>query len=490
MIFLLSFAAGLLFFWVFYRIKLGSFQTLGNQILHRAEIESGAKRSKLELELKDLEYKHQEKLAKQLKELGAKEEALNEKFKQLADLEKQKKQIEKRWDELNAEEEKIAALKNSYQEKIQTAASLDKEEAKRLYMEKIESEMGAYLLQKVEETQKASDVEATKILTTALNRLALPFVSEATLTTLALPSEEMKGRIVGREGRNIRLLEQLTGVNFLLDESPATVVISSVDPIRRAIAKHALQVLIRDGRIHASRIEEVVAKAEHEIEHQGRIAAEKAALKVGVIDLHPELIALLGKLHYSYSFGQNLLEHSLEVGLLMKLIAAELKLDEAKAARMGLLHDIGKAASHEQGLSHAMAGYHLALKYDEPQEVANGIGAHHNEIAPLTIEAQFVAVADAISGGRPGARSEALEHYVKRLTRMEQICLQQEEVEKAYALQAGREVRVIVKPERVNDEAAQALARTLVKKLEKELSFAGKIKVTVIREKKIIDYAS
>ncbi len=490
MIYFCFFLGGLSFFWIFHKIKLGGFQTIGNQIVHRAELECETKRSKLNLELKEQEHEHLTKLAHQFKEIAEKQTLLDERLKQTSDLERQKKQIEKASNELAMQKEKITTLKKSYQEKLEACSSLKEEEAVKLYMEKIESEMGSYLLKRVEEAEKRSELEATKILATTIGRLALPFASEETLAILSLPNVEIKGRIIGRDGRNIRLLEQLTGVNYLLDETPGSIVISSTDPIRRAIAKCTLQTLIRDGRIHASRIEEVVAKSEKEIEQQGKSAADKAALKVGIIDLHPELIALLGKLYYRQSFGQNLLDHSLEVSTLMKLIASELKLDAMLAARMGLLHDIGKAASHEQGLSHAMAGYHLALKYEESIEVANGIGAHHNEIIPLTIEAHFVSVADAISGGRPGARNEAIEHYIKRLSTMEEICLQHEEVEKAYALQAGREVRVIVKPERVSDEAAQALARTLVKQLEKELSFSGKIKVTVIREKKIVDYAS
>ncbi len=490
MIFLCALGGGFFLFWIFHRIKLGGFQTLGNQIIHRSEMEGEAMRSKMELQLQERELKHQEKLKREEQKLAEKKQELEERLKQTHLLEQVKKQVETLQEQTQSEHQKVLELKDLYQQKLEHTSSLSEQDAKALYMETIESEMGSYLLEKKASIEKECETEAGKILATTLGRLALPAVCEATVTTVELPSDEMKRRIIGREGRNVRLLEQLTGVNYLFDETPNAVVISSADPIRRSIAKHALKALISDGRIHASRIEEVVDRSTKEIERLGIAAAEKGALKVGVIDLHPELIALLGQLHFRYSMGQNLLDHSIEVSSVMRLIAAELKLDTQLAAKMGLLHDIGKAASHEEGLSHSLIGAKLALKYEQSAQVANGIAAHHGDEVPLTIEAQFVAIADTISAARPGARRENIERYIKRLHEMEKICLANRDVEKAYALQAGREVRVIVAPERVNDTQAAALARTLVKKLEQNVSFSGKIKVTVIREKKIIDYAS
>lgn len=481
---------GFFLFWLFHRIKLGGFQTLGNQIIHRAEMDCEAMRSKMELQLKEREYKHQDQLKREELKVAEIKKQLEIRLKQSEAVDRLKNQAEKQKLLIEQRYQKVEELKQLYTQKLEHCSQLSEIEAKNLYMEIIEKEMGSYLLQKKESIEQESEREAAKILATTMGRLVLPTVCEATITTLALPSDEMKRRIIGREGRNIRLLEQLTEVNYLFDETPNGVVISSVDPIRRSVAKHALNALIQDGRIHASRIEEVVARSKKEIEKLGITAAQKATLKAGVIDLHPQLIALLGQLHYRYSLGQNLLEHSIEVSSIMRLIAAELKLDQQLAARIGLLHDIGKAAPHEKGLSHSLIGAKLALNYEESAYVANGIGAHHGEEVPLTIESQFVAIADTISAARPGARKEAIERYVKRLYSMEKICLAHEDVEKAYALQAGREVRVIVAPDRVSDTQAAALARFLVKKLENGVSFSGKIKVTVIREKKIIDYAS
>ncbi|MCH9609540.1 MAG: Ribonuclease Y [Chlamydiales bacterium] len=453
-------------------------------------MECESRRTEFELKLKEREHLHQKRIEKELSSIKEKEKEVEKQLKEGQEVERERKQLEKEKEKIELERKKLSSLKSSVSKELEKCASLSKEEAKALYMENIEAEMGKNLQLRKEELEKNFEQEATKVLTTAVGRLAHAFTAEATITSLALPNDEMKRRIIGREGRNIRLLEQLTGVNYLLDESPNAVVISSVDPIRRSIAKQALQKLIADGRIHATRIEEAVERAEKEVEKEGIKAAEHAALQLGVIDLHPELIALLGGLHFRHSLGQNLLDHSVEVAFLMKLIAAELHLDEEAATRMGFLHDIGKAAPPQLGRSHALVGYDLALKFHEKVEVANGIGAHHGEITPMSVEAHLLGAADAISGGRPGARRESIQRYIKRLEMMEILCMKHDEVEKAYALQAGREVRVIVKPERVDDDAAAALARTLVKKLEKELSFSGKIKVTVIREKKIVDYAS
>ena len=332
--------------------------------------------------------------------------------------------------------------------------------------------------------------EAASILATAINRMALPCVSETAITTLSLPNADMKGRIIGREGRNIRALEEATGVNIVIDDTPNAVVISGFDPVRKHIAKAALSELIQDGRIHPTRIEEAVIKATAAVEKEIVELGRSAGAEVGVLNLAPELITLLGKLHFRYSYGQNGLQHSIEVGLIMGSIAAELQLDIALAKRMGLLHDIGKSLSNEVEGSHAIVGYEMAMKYGESEDVATGIGCHHDEMAPTTIEASLVSAADAISGGRPGARNEDVEKYLRRIRKLEEISCQYEGVEKAYAMQAGREIRVIVAADKLNDAQTMNLARKLAYKIEDELTYPGKIKVTVIREKRAVEYAT
>jgi ribonuclease Y len=299
----------------------------------------------------------------------------------------------------------------------------------------------------------------------------------------------MKGRIIGREGRNIRALERATGINFIIDDTPGAVVLSGFDPVRKHIAKMALAELVQDGRIHPTRIEEVVEKATLNVHKQIKQYGEDAALRAGAMNLHPELINLLGKLKFRYSYGQNVLDHSLEVSYLMGLMAAEMGLDIRLAKRIGLLHDVGKAVSHEIEGSHAIIGHDLALKYGESKEVANGIGCHHHEMAPITVEADLCSAADAISASREGARIEAVEEYIKRLKKLEDMALEFNGIEKAYAMQAGREVRIVVLPDEVDDVGVVNLARELTKRIEQELSYPGKIKVTVIREKRIVEYA-
>ena len=299
----------------------------------------------------------------------------------------------------------------------------------------------------------------------------------------------MKGRIIGREGRNIRALERATGINFIIDDTPGAVVLSGFDPIRKQIAKMALTELVQDGRIHPTRIEEVVEKSTVQIQKQIKQYGEDAALRAGAMNLHPELIYLLGKLKFRYSYGQNVLDHSIEVSYLMGLMAAEMGLDIRLAKRIGLLHDIGKAVTHEIEGSHAIIGHDLAIKYGETKEVANGIGCHHHEMPPFTVEADLCSPADAISASREGARIEAIEEYIKRLKKLEDMALEFPGVEKAYAMQAGREIRIVVIPDQVDDAGVISLARTLTKRIEQELSYPGKIKVTVIREKRIVEYA-
>jgi ribonuclease Y len=299
----------------------------------------------------------------------------------------------------------------------------------------------------------------------------------------------MKGRIIGREGRNIRALERETGINFIIDDTPGAVVLSGFDPVRKHIAKMALTELVQDGRIHPTRIEEVVEKATLNVHKQIKQYGEDAALRAGAMNLHPELINLLGKLKFRYSYGQNVLDHSLEVSHLMGLMAAEMGLDIRLAKRIGLLHDVGKAVTHEIEGSHAIIGHDLALKYGESKEAANGIGCHHHEMPPLTIEADLCSAADAISASREGARIEAVEEYIKRLKKLEDMAAEYPGVDRAYAMQAGREIRIVVLPNEIDDAGVINLARELTKRIEQELSYPGKIKVTVIREMRVVEYA-
>lgn len=377
--------------------------------------------------------------------------------------------------------------------KLEQTAGLSSSEAKHQLLQQITHEVkhdAANLIRRtIKEAKEESEHEARRLIVTAINRMAVSCVSEATVNTVAIPNEEMKGRIIGREGRNIRALERATGISCIIDDTPGAVVLSGFDPVRMHIAKMALADLIQDGRIHPTSIEEAVAKAQQNIQKLIKKYGEDAALRAGAINLHPELITLLGKLKFRFSYGQNILDHSLEVSHLMGMMAAELGLDSRMAKRIGLLHDMGKAVSHEMEGTHAIIGHDLALKYGESKEVANGIGCHHAEIEPTTVEGSLCSAADAISASRQGARCEAVDEYVKRLKRLEDLACEFPGVEKAYAMQAGREVRVVVLPDEVDDDGVLTLARDLTKRIENELNYPGKIKVTVIREKRITEYA-
>lgn len=366
-------------------------------------------------------------------------------------------------------------------------------EAQELLIEKVQSDVknDAAMMTRRAQTEATEEADriASSIIATAINRLAVPTVSEVTVATVPLPNDEMKRRIIGRDGRNIRTLEHLTGITILVDDTPGVVVLSGFDPVRKEIAKTALTELISDGRIHPTRIEEAVENAEFAVEKQIKNLGKDAAVRAGIVDLHPELINLLGKLNYRFSYGQKVLDHSLEVSHLMGIMATELHLDISKAKRIGLLHDMGKTATHEYEGTHAIIGHNLALEYGESPDVANGIGCHHEEMAPQTPEAWLCCAADRISATRPGARIEAVEGYVKRLKKLEHIAHSFPEVEKAYAMQSGREVRIAVLPDMIDDDGLVNLSRDLAKKIEKDLKFPGKIKVTVIREKRAVAYA-
>jgi ribonuclease Y len=333
------------------------------------------------------------------------------------------------------------------------------------------------------------ETRAKRILATVIQRLAAEQTSEAVVSSVHLPSDDMKGRIIGREGRNIRAFEQVTGVNLIIDDTPDTVLLSCFDPVRREAARLTLEELLADGRIHPARIEEVHERSDAEVDRACQRAGEDAAFELGILDLHPELVATLGRLRYRTSYGQNVLKHLVESGHAAGLIADELGLDRAACVRGAFLHDIGKALTHEAEGSHALVGADLARRYGESEDVVHAIEAHHNEVEPRTVEAVITQAADAISGGRPGARRESLEAYVKRLHRLEEIAMSHAGVEKVFAMQAGRDVRVMVKPDVVDDIEAQVLARDIAKQFEEELTYPGQIKVTVIRESRATETA-
>lgn len=387
----------------------------------------------------------------------------------------------------------VQELYDKQREELERLSGLSVEDAKTLLLEQVSNEIKheTALLAKELETKakEEADKKAREIITCAIQRCAADHVAETTVNVVSLPNDEMKGRIIGREGRNIRTLETLTGVDLIIDDTPEAVILSSFDPIRREVAKIALEKLIVDGRIHPARIEEMVDKAKKEVENDIKEEGEQATLETGVLGLHPELIKLLGRLKYRTSYGQNVLKHSIEVAYLAGLMASELGIDPTMAKRAGLLHDIGKAVDHEVEGPHALIGSEIAKKYHESSLIVNAIGAHHNDLEPQSLEAVLIQAADAISAARPGARRETIEAYIKRLEKLEEIANSYEGVEKSYAIQAGREVRIIVKPEELDDAECIELCRSIVKRIETELEYPGQIKVNVIRETRSIEYA-
>lgn len=505
---LVGLSAGILATLLYYKLKKGGFKSIASDILRRAELESEIfkKNSELTLNQKqiDLRLRMEEELNKEKRKLHAEDDRLKEREdklerrlnlveKKLSDVEKREAILLARKGQIDEERKQIDEKHQLLIQKLEKISGFSIIEAKDLLLQQISTSVKTDAANLIRKTQKEAEEESERIgstiIATAINRLVLPCVSEATVTTVTLPSEEMKGRIIGREGRNVRALERATGINFLIDDTPGAVVLSGFDPIRKQIAKVTLSELINDGRIHPTRIEEAVEKATKLVHKQIRQYGEDAALRIGAINLHPELITLLGKLKFRYSYGQNVLDHSLEVAQLLGIMAAELNLDILRAKRIGLLHDIGKALTHELEGSHAILGHEVSLKYGETKEIANGIGCHHNEMEPITIEGSLCGAADRLSASRPGARVEAVEEYIKRLKRLEELAYEFNGVEKAYAMQAGREIRIVVVPEMINDDGIINLARDLTKRIEGELNYPGKIKVTVIREKRAVEYA-
>lgn len=394
---------------------------------------------------------------------------------------------------IQEQERKLAAMLEKQRAQLESIAKMSSEEAKRLLIESMEDEAkheAAKRIKKIEdEMREQADKKAKEIISLAIQRYAGEYVAEKTVSVVNLPNEEMKGRIIGREGRNIRALETATGIDLIIDDTPEAVILSGFNPIRREIARIALERLVSDGRIHPARIEEIVQKVEQEVETAIREAGEQATFDVGVHGIHPELIKLIGRLKYRTSFGQNVYQHSLEVAFLCGIMASELGLNVKQAKRAGLLHDIGKAVDHETEGSHGKIGAELAKKYGESAAVVHAIACHHEEERPESILDILVEAADALSGARPGARREMLETYVKRLEDLEKIAQSFPGVEKSYAIQAGREVRIMVQPDRISDEDSVVLCRDIARKIEKEMTYPGQIKVTVIREMRSVDYA-
>jgi ribonuclease Y len=422
--------------------------------------------------------------------LLTKEEALDVR---LAEVERKETSLDDRTRNLEHQAERLKQAKQGQVRELERLSGLSAGQARQLLMRELEDELRheqARIARQVEEeVRRDAERRARSILATAMQRIASGHAAETTVSVVQLPSDELKGRIIGREGRNIRALETLTGVDFIIDDTPSAVLLSGFDPVRREIARLTLERLIQDGRIHPARIEEAFYQAKGEIEKHIAEVGEQAALEANVGQIHPELTKLLGRMHYRTSYGQNVLAHSIECAHLAGMIAAELGASVKTARRAALMHDIGKAVSHEIEGPHALVGGQLARRYKESEAVAHAMEAHHGEVEMQTVEAVIVQVADSLSGARPGARGESLEQYVKRLKDLEEIARRHDGVEKVYAMQAGREIRVIVKPEDVDDERAALISHLIARDVEKELEYPGQIKVTVIRESRSVDFA-
>lgn len=477
-------------------------------ILEQSKREVDNRRREIELEAKDLLYKmradfenetkdRRKELVGQEKRLIQKEENIDKKVDLLDRREREVMEKERNFSTreraLVSKQKELETIVQEERNKLQRISGLSKEEAKKILLKRMEDEAkrdAAMMIKKIgEEAKINADKEARKIIGLAIQRCAADHTVETTVSVVNLPSDDMKGRIIGREGRNIRALEIATGVDVIVDDTPEAVILSGFDAVKRETARMALQRLIEDGRIHPARIEEVVEKVKKEMETTLREEGEKAAFDIGISNLHIEIIRLLGRLKYRTSYGQNVLQHSKEVAYLMGVIASELKIDFNLARRIGMLHDLGKAVSHEVEGTHAKIGSDIAKKFGESETIVHAIEAHHQDIEPKTLLAVLVQAADAISATRPGARRETLETYIKRLEKLESIADSFKGVEKAYAIQAGREIRVIVQPNRIDDAQSVVLAREITKKIEEGLEYPGQIKVTVIRETRAIEYA-
>ena len=490
----LMFRAGITYNRKISEAEIGSAEDEAKRIVDEAIKEAENKKKEALLEAKEEIHKNRAELDKEVKErrseLSKQENRLHQKEatldKKTETLEQKEEALGVKSKELDAEKEKLIVLQNEERAKLEQISGLSAEEAKEYLLKNLESEVrheAAIMVKEIEqEAKENAEAKAREIIGYALQKCAADHVAETTVSVVALPNDEMKGRIIGREGRNIRTLETMTGIDLIIDDTPEAVILSGFDPVRREIAKITLEKLIVDGRIHPARIEETVERAKKEIERTIKQEGEQATFDTNVQGLHPEIVKLLGKLHYRTSYGQNVLMHSTEVSYLSGLMAAELGADVTLAKRAGLLHDLGKAVDHEIEGSHVAIGVDIAKKYGESFDVCHAIEAHHGDVQPQTLIACIVQAADAVSAARPGARKENIENYIKRLQKLEEIANSFEGVDKSFAIQAGREIRIMVKPEIVSDEGMALVARDIVKRIESELEYPGQIKVNLIRE--------
>ena len=498
---LIGLILGWLIRWLYARFQLSSSEQRAERIKQDAVKEAEARKKELFLEAKDQVLKERNQHEKEFRErrselqrferrLLQKEDNLDNK---LNSLEKQQQAVSDRERNLEKKELTIVEQEKAWQRKLEEVSGLSVDEAKKLIMQSLENEAkhdAQSLLNKIEqEAQLSSEKKARSILVSTIQRIATDVVSEVTIASVTLPNDEMKGRIIGREGRNIRTLETLTGVDIIIDDTPEAVVISCFDPVRKEVARVSLERLIMDGRIHPARIEEIVNKVKKEVNQIIYEEGEKVLFDLGIHNMSPEGVRALGRLHFRTSYGQNVLQHSKEVAIVASMIAAEVGANKILTRRAALLHDIGKGMETNGDGNHAEVGMEAARKMGEDPRVVNAIGSHHNDIEPSCIESVIVQIADAISAARPGARRETLDNYIKRLENLEKIAFEFEGVDKAYAIQAGRELRILVNNETVNDEKANMLGKEIAKKIESELRYPGRIRVTIIRETRIVEYA-